>query len=251
MNRDNRSLTLPEEIDRDSFEPAYNQLVNILRRKIAAGEYRPGERLPSEAELCEQYQVSSITARRATKILVEQDIAVTRKGQGTYLKPLALTNATFDLRGLQEIFSDSRTSVRILGASATSANQRVATKLAIKPGTRVIYIRRLLLQENRPIMYHREYMILDPTHPTVEAELGVTSLEGLFTGTGETMLKRGELGIDATVLTEDESEELQSPAGAPAFRIEHIFYDFSDQAVSWGWFICRGDCLRFKTSVGV
>lgn len=251
MEQPNQRIGPIDEIDRDSFEPAYNQLANILRRKIAAGEFRPGERLPSEAELCSQYQVSNITARRAIKILVEQELAETRKGYGTFLKPIMLGNATFDLQGLQSIFSDKRTKVRIMGAAAVNADERVASKLDVKQGTRVIYIRRLLLRENKPIMFHREYLILDPSNPTVEAELEVTSLSGLFTGTGQTVLKRGDLSIDATVLNQEEAIILQSSVGVAAFRIEHIFYDFCDKAMSWGWFICRGDQLRFRTRVGV
>lgn len=251
MDHPNQINSTHDEIDRDSFEPAYNQLVNILRRKIAAGEYRPGERLPSEAELCNQYQVSTITARRAIKILVEQDIAETRKGQGTFLKPLMLGNATFDLHGLQNIFGDERTTVRIISANAVNATENVAKKLHIKQGTRVIFIKRLLLQDHEPIMLHREYLILDPTNPTVEAELEVTALGGLFTGSGKTILKSGELTIDATVLHEDEAVQLRHELGTPAFRVEHIFYNFHDEVVSWGWFICRGDRLRFTTKVGV
>jgi DNA-binding GntR family transcriptional regulator len=251
MIRHNTVLAPSDEIDRDSFEPAYNQLVNILRRKIALGEFRPGERLPSEAELCSQYQISSITARRAIKILVEQDIAETHQGQGTFLKPIMIGNATFDLQGLQNIFGDERTTVRILRASAVTANERVAQKLDVKSGSRVIYIHRLLLQEKLPLMVHREYLILDPKNPTVEAELEVTSLSGLFTGSGHTVFKKGNLVIDATVLTKEEASLLKSSGGAPAFRIEHIFYDFYDHVASWGWFICRGDQLRFQTTVGV
>ncbi len=251
MDTTNRLPSATEEIDRDSFEPAYNQLANILRRKIAAGEYRPGERLPSEAELCDKYLVSNITARRAIKVLVEQEIAETRKGHGTFLKPLMLSSATFGLQGLQSIFADKRTSVRIMGAAAVSADERIASKLNINQGTRVIYIRRLLSRENQPIMFHREYLILDPSNPTVEAELEVTSLGGLFTGTGHTFLKRGDLSIDATVLNQEEAFVLHTEVGMPAFRIEHIFYNFNDCVASWGWFICRGDQLRFKTSVGV
>jgi DNA-binding GntR family transcriptional regulator len=251
MDPTNRTLSFPDEIDRDSFEPAYNQLANILRRKIAAGEFQPGDRLPSENELCSRYLVSTITARRAIKILVEQEIAVTRKGHGTYLKPLMLGSATFGLQGLQSIFSDRRTTVRIMGAAAVNADECIAAKLNVKVGTRVLYIRRLLSIENQPVIFHREYLILDPGNPIVEAELEVASLSNLFTGTGPTFLKRGDLGIDATVLNQEEAMVLQSQTGAPAFRIEHIFYNFSDRVVSWGWFICRGDQLRFKTSVGV
>ncbi len=240
-----------DEIDRNSFEPAYNQLVNILRRKISTGAYRPGDRLPSEAELCSQYQVSSITARRAIKILVEQAVADTVPGRGTFVRSPMLGTATFDLEELQGVFSDDRTAVRIKGAWSLSADGRTARKLAVPAGTRVIYIHRLIFQEGIPVIYHREYVIYDPKLPTVEAEMEVTALRGLFDGSGATALKRGDLSIEATVLNEDEAAIMQMPHGSPAFRLEHIFYDFDDRPTSWGWFICRGDRFKFKTTVGV
>jgi len=45
-------------IDRRSYEPAYAQLVNILRQQIATGTLRPGDQLPSESQLCKLYRVS-------------------------------------------------------------------------------------------------------------------------------------------------------------------------------------------------
>lgn len=245
-----RAAPPAEEIDRAAFEPAYNQLANILRRQIARGVYRPGDRLPSEAELRSQYQVSSITVRRAIQILVEEELAESRQGYGTYLRPIRLGDATFGLERLREIFADPRTTVRILGANAVRADKRVARKLQIERGARVIYIHRLLLQDERPLIYQREYMRLDLSSPIVEAELEVTSLGGLFSGQGETLLKRGDLSIDATALNEIEAPLLERALGEPAFAIQHVFYDFQDQVVSWGWFICPGDLMRFQTRVG-
>lgn len=46
------------------------------------------------------------------------------------------------------------------------------------------------------------------------------------------------------MLAEEEAALLHAEAGVPAFRLEHIFYDFDGQPVSWGWFICSGDHLR-------
>jgi DNA-binding GntR family transcriptional regulator len=148
-------------------------------------------------------------------------------------------------------FNSHNTIVQILGASVVNADERIAGKLNVKLNTRVIFIRRLLLSDRKPVMIHREYLILNPTTPMVEAELEVTSLGGLFTGTGETVLKRGDLCIDATVLNSEEADILRDREGTPAFRIEHIFYDFDNKVVSWGWFICQGNHLRFRTSVGV
>mgnify|MGYP001107039781 CR=1 FL=1 len=86
--------------------------------------------------------------------------------------------------------------------------------------------------------------------PIVEAEMGITSLQGLFDGKGETVLKRGDLRIEATVLMEEESRLLSAVVGSAAFRIEHTFFDFEEQPVSWGWFIIPGSCLRFDATVG-
>lgn len=239
------------EIDRESFEPAYNQLANILRRKIATGAYRPGDRLPSEAELCSQYQVSTITSRRAIKMLVTQDIVTAIQGRGTFVKPPKLGEATFDLQGLQDIFADEKTTVQILEAVTLPADTKAALKLGVPERTRVIYIRRLIQQDNLPLIYHREYLILDPSKPTVESEMEVTALHGLFNGNGSTDLKHGILNIQATILTTEEATIFQLGQGFPAFRMEHTFYDFDNCAISWGWFICRGDRFSFQATLGL
>ena len=241
-----------DAIDRNSYEPAYAQLVGILRRQVAAGLFRPDDRLPSEAQLCRRYVVSPMTVRRVINILAEQGVVTTVQGRGTFVKSLELGTAAFHLDALQRLFRDEeQTAVKFLEARIASANERTARKLAIAPGARTVYIRRLISHQDQPVLYHREYLIYDPTRPIVEAEMEVTSLRGLFDGTGGSALKRGELAIEATVLTEEEAQLLLSAVAAAAIRLEHIFYDFGDRPGSWGWFICPGDRLRFTTTVGI
>ena len=60
--------------DEPQTEFLYSNIENDLRQKILSGEFGPGERLPTEAELCEQYGVSRITVRRAIKNLVDDDM---------------------------------------------------------------------------------------------------------------------------------------------------------------------------------
>ena len=243
-------LTGPR-IDRDSFEPPYYQLANILRQQIATGRLRPGDRVPSETQLSEQYEVSPMTARRALTILLDEDLVTASRGRGTLVKPMELTAATFRLQALEELFSRERTSVRFLSVRTMPATERISRSLGVPVGAKVISIRRLLLRDGDPVAYHREYLVFDPSRPIVEAEMGITSLQGLFDGKGETVLKRGELRIQATVLTEKEAQRLNAAAGSAAFRIEHTFYDFQEQPVSWGWFIVPGNRLEFEATAGV
>ena len=248
MNQD----SLPDElIDRDSYEPAYAQLANILRRQVASGVFRPGDQLPSEAMLCEHYRVSPMTVRRTINLLAEEGVVSTAKGRGTFVKALELSRAAFGLQEFEALFNNPTLAVRLLDARIVAADERTARKLNLAVGQKNIYIRRLLMIDDAPAFYHREHLIYDPTRPIVEAEMEVTTLRGLFDGTGSAILKRGELNIEACLLNEEEAGLLQTCLPAAALYLEHLFYDFDDRPVSWGWFICCSDYLHFTARVGI
>ena len=237
-------------IDRDSFEPLYHQVAKILRRQIATGDLRPGDQIPSEAQLCEQYEISPMTARRALMVLLDEGLATAAPGRGTFVKPLVLTAATFGLEALEHLFDGDHTSVRFLSVKSMPATAQISHKLGIALDDKVISIRRLLSRDGQPVAYHREYLVFDPERPVVEAEMSITNLQGLFDGTGETVLRSGNLGIQATVLTAEEAGLLSADVGSAAFHIEHVFFGFDDKAVSWGWFIVPARYLMFSATVG-
>ena len=173
-----KSLQFEEKIDRDAYEPAYAQLANILRRKISKGEFRPGDQLPSEAQLCRRYGISPMTVRRSINLLADEDVISTAQGRGTFVKSLEWSAAQFDLQGLQSLFQNSEDAdIRLLDVRIVSANRRTARKLGLSVGDNVIYIRRLMTQDGNPLFYHRAYLIYDPKRPIVEAEMDVTSLQ--------------------------------------------------------------------------
>jgi len=171
------------KVDHNSYEPSYAQLVRILQEQIAMGRLRPGDRLPSESQLCEYHGVSRMTIRRAINILIEQGVVITKQGQGTFIKPMQFWAATFNLGQLQNLLSDERgIRIKILEAAINLAKGRVTRKMAIERGQRILFIRRLILSQDKPIMYHREYLVYDPLRPVVESQLEVTSLRGPIRG---------------------------------------------------------------------
>jgi GntR family transcriptional regulator len=240
-----------EKIDREAYEPAYAQLANILRRQIAEGAYRPGDQLPSESQLCRLYGISPMTVRRSITLLADQGVVSTEQGRGTFVKPLELSTANFDLHELQDLFGDTDAQVRLLDVRIVSADERTARKLCLQVGDPTIYIRRLVTQNGQPTFYHRAYLIYDPARPIVEAEMDVTTLHGLFGNADNTMLKRGHLTIEATLMNKEEADILQVSLPAAAFYLEHLFYDFEDRPVSWGWFVVHSRVLHFSTQVGI
>ena len=60
----------------------YVEVARSVRERIVGGEYTAGDRLPSEAGLCELYGVSRMTARRAVALLVRDGVVMTENGRG-------------------------------------------------------------------------------------------------------------------------------------------------------------------------
>ena len=239
------------QIDRDSYEPAYSQLANIMRAQIAAGLFRSGDQLPSEAQLRQLYHVSPMTVRRAVSILLTQGLVTTAQGRGTFVKGPDISEAVFELHGLKEYIAQRDSArVRLLEARIVPATKRTARKLNVKPGQWVVYIRRLLIDAETPISYHREFLVYDPRRPVVEGELEVTSLEGLIRGNGQCVVQGGFLTIEAVTLRDEEAQLLKLAPGWPAFLMEHVFHDFDEHPVSWGWFVWRADSIKFTATVG-
>lgn len=73
-------------LNQNSATPLYLQLCDLILSEIKNGKYKEGEKIPSELELCEQYNLSRTTIRAAIAALTNQDILVRRQGKGTFVK---------------------------------------------------------------------------------------------------------------------------------------------------------------------
>ncbi|ACZ84829.1 GntR family transcriptional regulator [Streptosporangium roseum] len=72
-------------VDQLNPEPLWEQLAEILRQRIRAGELKPRQVLPSESHLQDEHGVSRGTVRRAMQALGKQGWTVTIQGRGTYV----------------------------------------------------------------------------------------------------------------------------------------------------------------------
>jgi len=75
----------PGEINRAVPIPYYYQLEGLLRRQVESGQWLPGQRVPSEKQLCELYAVSRTTVRQAVNNLVVGGLLYHVKGKGTFV----------------------------------------------------------------------------------------------------------------------------------------------------------------------
>ncbi|MEU0564562.1 GntR family transcriptional regulator [Nonomuraea sp. NPDC005983] len=74
------------EIDSEGPELVYMVVANHIAARIERGELKPGQRIPSELDLAEQYGVARMTVRRALKELRERGLIRSVHGKGTYVQ---------------------------------------------------------------------------------------------------------------------------------------------------------------------
>lgn len=65
--------------------PAYIRIHDQIKKEIDEGLWKIGDRLPSERDLAERFEVSRMTLRQAITLLVEEGILERRVGSGTYI----------------------------------------------------------------------------------------------------------------------------------------------------------------------
>ncbi|SER55617.1 GntR family transcriptional regulator [Streptomyces qinglanensis] len=75
------------EIDHEGPVTPYRQLAEILRARIARGDWAEGRPIPSETRLVQEYGLARSTVRRAIALLAEQGVVWTVQGRGTYVGP--------------------------------------------------------------------------------------------------------------------------------------------------------------------
>ena len=245
------SLT-PETLEASTgaSTPAYLHIATTVAGRITSGVYAPGGRLPSGSEFCREFGVSPMTVRRALSVLENQGLVYGEKGRGTFARPLDMSDSMFRLDSPTGEWLDESAEIRLLTASMTRADEKVAAMLGLGPGERVIYLRRLVLYDGNPAMYHTEYIAYDPRRPVVESQLQLTSLHAFLDSGSALRFPRGELTLTAVKLDEESAAVLGQVEGALALCLEHIFQASDRTPVSWGRFLLRAELFSLRARLG-
>lgn len=230
-------------IDKSSFVPPYYQLAQILEHQIKTGAYRPGEALPSEAELSEKYGLSRMTVRRSLSHLVRAGLIRTERGKGTFVSRPELDRAVFVM---EEFHKDATArgmaaSSRLLEARLVPAPEKAAAMLQVRQGTKVLFVRRTLLTDGEPLAYDRKYLRYDQGRPILENELQYQAFPDILEKHAAALPMSSKMILKVTNLNEEEARALRTSPGSPAFLVEQFLLAADNRPVGWGWCLYRGD----------
>jgi GntR family transcriptional regulator len=162
-------------IDRDSALPLWAQVLGDLRRRLASGEF--GTRLPGDDELTRQYGVSRHTVREAVRRLQAEGVIERGRGRGTFVRdpvieqPLGALYSLF--RSVEEQGFVQRSIVRRL---EERRDEEAAKVLGRSPGEPLVYLERLRLAGDVPIVLDCSWLPATLGRPLLEADFTRTAL---------------------------------------------------------------------------
>lgn len=213
--------------------PLYEQIRQLIVAALAAGEWRPGDALPSEAALAERFGASPGTVRRALDELTAEHLVERRQGSGTFVSTHAAPRQQF--RFLRLVADDAAGSFtrELLGCRRMRATAEVARALGLRTAEPVIEVRRLLHRRDRPVVLdelwlperHFEGLTADVirNHPG--------ALYALFEARFGVHMVRAEEKLRALAAAPEAARLLQVPEGEPLLSVERLAYTYGDRPV--------------------
>lgn len=207
--------------------PKYYQLGQILRQRILKGEYAAGTKIPSEWQLCEEFNVSRGTVRKAIDTLLHEGLLRTEQGQGTYVVEDLWRSRSFLLLSNfnEDVIRENQTPrTTVIEKQILGAPSRIAHRLSLVKGEEIFYIARLRWADNQPVVYEQRYLAKRLCPSLLDEDLENQSIHELLVMKYQLPLIRALHSIEAHVLSKHEAELLQTQAGKAAFYIERLTY---------------------------
>ncbi len=219
-----------------TFSPLYRQIKDLIMQGLASGEWRPGEAIPSEAELAIRFNVSQGTVRKAIDEMAAENLVVRKQGKGTYVASHNDPRAFF--RFLRVVPNEGGVSVPQsvpLECWRAKAGQEAARILDIAPGAPITIVRRVLKFNGKPVVVDEIYLpgdIFQGLSLEVLQEYQA-SLYSLFETRFGVRMIRAEERIRAIAADRTSAELLSVAEGSPLLSVERVTYTYGDKPVEW------------------
>ncbi len=224
--------------------PLYLQVSEALRQAIAAGELKPGQELPTEAQLCELYSVSRITVRQAVAELLSEGAITRSRPRGPLLvSPARILREVSELSGpfVEEVVgSGMRRRTEVISASLEAASPRPAMRLEVPVGSVVCHIERLHLGDETPLACQSSWLP-DSIVPGLLNHGLAGSLQRLQEELYRLQITRKVQRISARLATTEEVSLLNLDRRTPVLELERTVHLNDGRVVEYTVYTLRAD----------
>jgi len=226
--------------------PLYAQLAELLRRRIARGDWKEGDRLPSHELLTREFAVARVTVRQAITLLEEDGLVLSRQGRGTFViarpgaeRPLQVQSTLHDLAAM--LRGDE---TQLLNVSESDA----APALTDRDGTAAtayVHMRRIHLREGTPYCVISIYLDAAVFHRAPERFRRELLIPILMSMPGVTIAQAHQVLTIGTADPET-AGQLGIAVNAPVAYVRRVFRTPDGTVLYLGEVTYRGDLVQLE-----
>lgn len=238
-----------------AFSPLYQQIKVLILQSLQAGEWKPGEAIPSEMDLSTRFRVSQGTVRKAIDELAAENLVVRRQGKGTFVATHSEQQVRYRFLRLVPDAGDRSDEGpahrEIVECKRVRAAAEVARGLALRAGDPVVQVRRVLSFGGVPAILEDLWLPGNafkglsaeqlaswqgPTYAMFEVEFGVRMV-------------RAEEKIRAVAADATQSALLKVERGSPLLSVERIAYTYNDVPMELRRGLYRTDTHHYRNEL--
>lgn len=227
--------------------PLYHQLAALLREQIYRRDLKPGDQVPTEAELAERYAASRNTVRLALNLLRNEGLLTSHRGLGTFVRDAPPMKYYASLTGSrrkrleadrrrdtfgQQVEAQGKTPRQVSTVDVIPADDEMRARLALDVDHQLAVRRRVMYADDEPLQLGDSYYPLDIVKDSPimnEADI-VQGTDQVLEDLGHTPT-RYEDEITWRMPTAAEAYVLRMPPGVPVGRLVRISFDQNDRPI--------------------
>lgn len=234
----------------DSRLPAYARLRDELAARVASGEWKPDEAIPSENRLAAEYGLSVGTVRKAIEQLVSEGLLDRRRGSGTFLRKPAFHATLFRFFQVREAEGEpaSIPSSRLLVRLRARAPGAVAEILGTEDVIRVERVRSL---SDTPVLAEEIFIpadLFEGFDEIPEKEFGPL-LYPLYVERFGVFITRAVDEVSFSTADKKRARQLALAVGDPVAIVERTAFDLESRAVEWRRAYGSAQRFRYRSEI--
>lgn len=230
--------------------PLHKQISDWLKKEIESGSLSENEKLPSENDLSEKFDVSRVTIRRALQTLENEQLIYRCQGLGSFVTDQRTHQSFSILNDFSEEIAGSgmKASSKVISFEQQNIEDRsnIQSYLDIQNQKVAVKIDRLRLGDGEPIAFDITWMPVFYGQLVENFDLGNTTIFSILENEYEIPIERGCYRIEATLADKNLAHHLQVEEQSPLLQINRISYTVGDKPVYFQKRYYRNDKIVFE-----
>lgn len=238
-----------------AFSPLYRQIKGLILKSLQAGEWKPGESIPSEMDLAARFRVSQGTMRKAIDELAADNLLVRRQGKGTFVATHAEQHVQYRFLKLVPDVGDANSEGpaqrEIIDCRRLRASADVARSLGLRTGDPILQVRRVLSFAGEPTILEDIWLPGGPFKGLTAERLAAYHgpMYALFETEFGVRMVRAQEQIRAVLPDPDQRVLLAIPGNTPLLSVERVAFTYDGRAMEMRRGLYRTDKHYYRNDL--